>query len=60
MWHFTFTFLGSLLQIRKVVCVSRAHFEKRHIELMKELHRHLKTETVKTKLNAHSHIIKPT
>lgn len=49
-FQFIFTFLGGLLQIRKVVGVSRAHFEKRHIELMKELHCHLKTEKVMAKL----------
>lgn len=41
------TFLGGLLQIGEVVSVSRAHFEERHIELMEELHCHLKTEMVR-------------
>lgn len=49
-FRFIFTFLGRLLQVGKVVGVSRSHFEKRHIELMKELHCHLNTEKGKVKL----------
>lgn len=36
------TFLGSFLEVGKVVGVSRSNFEKRHVELMQEFHSHLK------------------
>lgn len=52
----TLTFLGCLLQIGKVVSVTRTHFEKRHVELMKELHCHLKAEK-KVKINDHSKVM---
>lgn len=38
------TFLGSLFQIGEVVGISRANFEKGHIEFMKKFYRHLKPE----------------
>lgn len=36
------TFFGSFLQIGEVVSIAGGNFEERHIQLMEELHSHLR------------------